>query len=595
VIIYPHDRLGEKMIGAGFTRALPDKVDATFRIRSATKQETRAISPISVIGKCSRFAGIVALAVATFGLAACSGGGGGGGGTVAASGGSSSSSGGSGWVSGVFAASSTFAAKCQTPRTGVDSEGNAFPDTQGNLLDEKNWLRSWTHETYLWNTEVVDTDPSLSTGTAIDYFNTLKTNAVTASGKPKDQFHFTETTADYLAEQDSDAVGSFGADIVVIAASTPRNVVVAYTDPNTPASAVVGGQANLIRGDEILTINGIDVVNGATTQAQVDTLNADLFTPTAGTAYTFVVLDPGAVTTRTVTLTAQNLVPQAVNRTSIVTDGGGNKVAYVLFNTFEPFSSETQIMGAIQTAQTNNVKDLVLDLRYNGGGLLAVASELSYMIAGNGPTTGHNFEKLTFNNGSSPTNPVTGQANTPTPFYNTAQGFSVAQGTPLPALNLPRVFVLTTDSTCSASEVVINGLRGVGVDVVEIGGQTCGKPYGFYPQDNCGTTYFSIQFEGVNDAGFGGYADGFVPANSTATSGVKIPGCAVADDYSHNLGDPNEALLAAALGYGTAGTCPVASVTAHAAAAKSAAPSSPALIPPTKFLSVNQDLRMPKR
>jgi len=550
----------------------------------------------------TRTASLFALCLVTAVLAACSGGGGGGGGTDVASSGSSgsgsssSSSGGSGWTSGVFAASSTFAARCQTPRTGVDSEGNAFPDVQGTLLDEDNWLRSWTHETYLWNTEVVDSNPALFSGTAIDYFNTLKTNAITASGKPKDQFHFTEDTAAYLAEEDSAAVGSFGADFVVLAPTTPRNVVVAYTDPGTPASTVVGSQANLVRGDEILTIDGIDVVNGATTQAQVDTLNADLFSPTAGTAYTFTVRDPGATATRTVTLTAQALVPKAVNRATIVTDSGGNKVGYILFNTFSPFSSENEIMSAIQTAQTSNVKDLVLDLRYNGGGLLAVASELSYMVAGSGPTTGRNFERLTFNNGSGAINPVTGEANTPTPFYSTAQGFSVAAGTPLPALNLPRVFVLTTDATCSASEAVINGLRGVGVTVVQVGGQTCGKPYGFYPQDNCGTTYFTIQFQGVNDAGFGDYADGFVPTNATAATGVKIPGCAVADDYSHDLGDPNEAMLAAALGYGTNGTCPgVSGVAARAAAAKPGTASSPALVPPVKFPSANQDLRMPKR
>ena len=58
--------------------------------------------------------------------------------------------------------------------------------------------------------------------------------------------------------------------------------------------------------------------------------------------------------------------------------------------------------------------------------------------------------------------------------------------------------VLTGPDTCSASESVINGLRGVDVEVNLIGGPTCGKPYGFYPQDNCGTTYFAIQFQGVN-------------------------------------------------------------------------------------------------
>ena len=58
------------------------------------------------------------------------------------------------------------------------------------------------------------------------------------------------------------------------------------------------------------------------------------------------------------------------------------------------------------------------------------------------------------------------------------------------------------------------------MQVILIGGTTCGKPYGFYPQDNCGTTYFSIEFKGVNNQGFGDYPDGFSPANATGTVGV---------------------------------------------------------------------------
>ena len=69
----------------------------------------------------------------------------------------------------------------------------------------------------------------------------------------------------------------------------------------------------------------------------------------------------------------------------------------------------------------------------------------------------------------------------------------------MPTLNLTRVYVLTTADTCSASESIINGLKGAGVTVNQIGVTTCGKPYGFYPQDNCGTTYFSIEFRGVNE------------------------------------------------------------------------------------------------
>jgi carboxyl-terminal processing protease len=105
----------------------------------------------------------------------------------------------------------------------------------------------------------------------------------------------------------------------------------------------------------------------------------------------------------------------------------------------------------------------------------------------------------------------------------------------------------------------------VGVQVFQVGSTTCGKPYGFYPQDNCGTTYFSIEFKGVNDQGFGDYPDGFSPANASGPVGVQTPGCAVADDLDHALGDPKEGRLAAALGYLANGTCPAASAVPSAA------------------------------
>ncbi len=146
----------------------------------------------------------------------------------------------------------------------------------------------------------------------------------------------------------------------------------------------------------------------------------------------------------------------------------------------------------------------------------------------------------------------------------TALGFSATAGQALPSLGLSRVFVLTGPGTCSASEAVLNGLAGIGVQVFQIGSTTCGKPYGFYAFDNCGTTYFAIQFKGVNAKGFGDYADGFVP-------GGTFPGCAVADDFTRALGDPLEARLAAALRYRDAGTCtpPAAAGLAKASAGPS--------------------------
>ena len=134
-----------------------------------------------------------------------------------------------------------------------------------------------------------------------------------------------------------------------------------------------------------------------------------------------------------------------------------------------------------------------------------------------------------------------------------------ASGQPLPTLNLSRVYVLTGGSTCSASESIMNGLRGVNVEVIQIGSRTCGKPYGFYPEDNCGTTYFSIQFKGVNAANFGDYSDGFTPVNSPGAGAERLPGCSVGDDFSRELGDPLEERFAAALQYRSTQTCPAPS------------------------------------
>ena len=176
------------------------------------------------------------------------------------------------------------------------------------------------------------------------------------------------------------------------------------------------------------------------------------------------------------------------------------------------------------------------------------------------PTAGQTFDELTFNDKHPVTDPVTGQALAPTPFHTTALGapFNGTPGQALPTLDLPRVFVLTGPNTCSASEAIMNGLRGVGVEVIQVGSTTCGKPYGFYPTDNCGTTYFTIQFRGANAMGFGDYSDGFSPANSSGP-GEDVPGCSIADDFTKQLGDQTEGRFATALAYRDGAACPAAS------------------------------------
>lgn len=529
-------------------------------------------------------------------LSACGGGGGGGGGSSSPAPVSPPpASTGPVWTQGVYAAASTFKDRCQVVRTGVDIEGTAFPDRAGSTLLEKFWLRSWTNETYLWNNEVTDRNPA-DLASRTDYFAVLRTFARTASGKDKDDFHFSEPTAEFLARRNAAPTATYGASLVSFSSSPPRDFRIRFTEPGSPAAAVTAGQPAFERGTRILRINGIDLVN-TNSQADITQLNAALFPATPGITATFDVRDPDN-TTRTVTLTSVNLSPTAVNRTAVIPTSTGN-VGYILFNTFSPFSSEEQIVDAIRDMDAANVQDLVLDLRYNGGGLLAVASQLSYMIAGPVRTQSRDFERLRFNSAAGNRNPVTGQANDPVPFYRTGLGFTVANGAPLPTLDLPRVYVLTTDDTCSASEAVINGLRGVGVEVILLGNTTCGKPFGFYPQDNCGETYYTIQFQGVNDVGFGDYADGFIPNNSTNAFGVRLPGCLVADDYGRELGDPAEGLLSAALTYRSSLACPAPPTVASSEEARTSSVQDtigvPIRLPGASPMDTNRDMTEPPR
>jgi hypothetical protein len=449
-------------------------------------------------------------------LAGCGGGSGGG------NGGPAPAAAAVGWTPGVFAPASSFAGQCGT-------------------LTENNWLRSWTNDLYLWYDEVVDRDPALSTTPV--YFNLLKTSATTPSGNPKDKFHFTYDTAAWEALSQSGVSAGYGVEWALVARTAPRRIVVAYTEPNSPATA-----AGLARGAEVLTIDGVDAVN-ENTQAGIDIINAGLFPHASGEMHSFTVRDVGAAGPRTTSMQSANVTSTPVQNVTTITTASG-RVGYMLFNDHVA-TAESGLVNAIATLQAANISDLVLDIRYNGGGYIDIAAELAFMIAGTARAGGRTFEQIVFNNKH--------PASTPIPFQSTTQGFSISSGQPLPTLGLSRVFVLTGTGTCSASESIINGLRGVGVQVIQVGSTTCGKPYGFTPQDNCGTTYFSIQFKGVNALGFGDYTDGFSPSNTTGVIGTPVTGCSVADDFTHALGDPAEGRLAAALAYRTSSACPAPS------------------------------------
>lgn len=435
-----------------------------------------------------------------------------------------------GWVAGQFKPASEFADRCAVPRTGIDpSTGTVYPDRLGTGLDERNFLRSWSNETYLWYDEIVDRNP-FDYDDKLEYFDLLKTDALTASGNPKDQFHYYMPTSEHQSLSQSGTAVGYGVTWSIVSATPPREVLVTYVEPQSPAA-----DANLSRGQRVVAVDGYDLIEGSRT----DVLNAGLLPSDSGEIHTLRIRELDG-TERDVTLTSGNVASTPVPVVARV--GASNEVGYILFNDHIG-TAEAGLKQAVEQLQAGGgVEDLVLDLRYNGGGYLAIASQLAYMIAGPTQIDGRVFETMTFNDKLS-------SENNPFPFLDETQGFSLAEGQPLPALGLSRVFVLTGPDTCSASESIINALRGVDVEVVQIGSTTCGKPYGFYPEDNCGTTYLTIQFQNENAKGFSDYADGFSPQNAVSSAGVSLPGCEVGDDFTQQLGDPAEARLAAALHY----------------------------------------------
>ncbi|MBC5784767.1 hypothetical protein H8N03_17590 [Ramlibacter sp. USB13] len=224
--------------------------------------------------------------------------------------------------------------------------------------------------------------------------------------------------------------------------------------------------------------------------------------------------------------------------------GSGRRFGYIQF-TDHDVGAQDQLIAAFQQVRDAGAQDLVLDLRRNSGGFLYIALTAASMVTGPG-SSGQVFERLRYNDKR------TAESNASTLFFSSTVQFAETQhpvGSPLPQLGLPRVFVLTTGQTCSASESIINALQGIGVQVVRIGTTTCGKPYGFRQKNNCGWAFFPIEFQGTNAKGFGDYTTGFRPT------------CEVQDNATAGAGSASDPLLTAAKFYIDNGQCPAGTAT----------------------------------
>ncbi|MBB3121915.1 S41 family peptidase [Pseudoduganella violacea] len=433
--------------------------------------------------------------------------------------------------------------RCEKPR--LSTPQAVYPDQQGTLADEKTFLRLWLDLSYLWRSEIPALDAARYSS-AVGYFNDLKTPQLSPSGKAKDRYHFSYPDERWAQIARNEQYGYGISWVRNRAPELPRNWRITMVEEDTPAA-----RAGLRRGDRLLMIDGEDFVNG-NGAGLAERIDAALFPSASGQAHTLVLERDGQRLEANLLSLKAYVAPV---RDLKVIDTGNGKVGYLAFRSHSN-DAEGPLVKAVTQLKEAGISDLVLDMRYNGGGQLQIAGELAYMIAGAQATAGKTFEQLL------PNERLTRQK--PMLFPQRASGLSAPVGIPLPTLDLKRVTVLTGPGTCSASESLINGLRGVDVEVNLIGGQTCGKPYAFIPTANCGTTYFAIQYRGINHKGFGDFSDGFAPT------------CRVDDDLGAALGDPAEGMLAAALKYRASGACPAPrSARAQAAALPALVPARP--------------------
>jgi len=194
-------------------------------------------------------------------------------------------------------------------------------------------------------------------------------------------------------------------------------------------------------------------------------------------------------------------------------------VGYLVFRGFLA-NGQSELTNAFNFFYNAGVNELVLDLRYNGGGFLVMANYLAGLIGGS-IASNKVFVTLTYNDNQSKNNNI--------PYYLSNNGSS---------LHLTRFLAITTRGTASASEAVINGLKPY-MEVKLIGDTTYGKPVGMDEMSFQGYDYIfePVTFKVANSDGFGDYYNG-LPADKEEP-----------DDLTHDFGDRNEACFAQALYY----------------------------------------------
>ena len=242
--------------------------------------------------------------------------------------------------------------------------------------------------------------------------------------------------------------------------------------------------------------------------------------------------DAGGTREVTVTKADYDLDPVSDRYGAKVISEGGRSYGYINLRSFIA-SADPQLRAAFLDFRTRGVTDVIVDFRYNGGGLVSTA-ELIGDLLGRDRTSSELFSQTSFRPSKAAENDR---------HFFTAQPQSIAP---------TRIAFIGTESTASASELVINGmLPWLGTNMTLVGGNTYGKPVGQVALDKseCDDRMRVIAFATGNADGQSDYYEGLAS---------KIPNdCAAGDDVNVPLGDPREASVRAAIDFLSGQACSI--------------------------------------
>ncbi|MGA1798706.1 S41 family peptidase [Sphingomonas sp. 4RDLI-65] len=405
-----------------------------------------------------------------------------------------------------------------------------------SLRERQDWAAAQLREWYLFpDTLPASLSPAAYT-TVDSYIDAL---TATARAQRKDRF-FTYLTSikEENAYYDSGASAGFG--IRLALDQTGQRLFSAESFEGAPALA-----AGIDRGTEILAI-GTTSANLRTVSAIIAAegtagLTTALGPDTAGTARVLRVADAAGTRDVTVTKTDFALLPVSTRYGAKIIDDGGRRVGYLNLRTFIT-TAEPALKAAFANFRANGVTNVIVDLRYNGGGLITTAEYLGDLLGG-GRSTSEVFDYVTFR---------TEKASNNTTRLFKPQAESIAP---------TKIAFIGTGGTASASEIVINAFTPyLRTNSALIGTNTFGKPVGQIPLDRaaCDDRLRVVALATQNAARNGNYYDGLATTVEAT--------CRANDDISYQLGDPLEASTRQALDFLAGRSCTPITASASASA-----------------------------